>query len=73
MTIAVLVSDVEAVFNVVGAIASNSIGFILPAFFYFQLVSKKNKPINFKFYITKAMFFFFIPFGLFSVASQYIK
>jgi hypothetical protein len=57
---------------VVGSIASNSIGFILPALFYFSLVTKKDKPINFKFYVSKAMFFFFIPFGLFAVASQYI-
>ena len=35
--LAIGVDSLEAVFNIIGAISSNSIGILLPCFFYFKL------------------------------------
>lgn len=73
MAIAIAVDDIEDVFNIVGAIASNAISFIFPAMFYMLLVRKKNKPRKLQYYISVALFIFFIPFGIFSVVSKFLK
>lgn len=64
--------DIEDVFNVVGAIASNAIAFIFPSMFYMFLILKKKKPKKLHYYISVALFFFFIPFGIFSVISKFL-
>lgn len=64
--------DIEDVFNVVGAIASNAIAFIFPSMFYMFLILKKKKPKKLHYYISVGLFFFFIPFGIFSVISKYL-
>lgn len=68
-----LVEDIEDVFNVVGAIASNAISFIFPSMFYVFLILKKKKPKKVHYYISFALFVFFIPFGIFSVVSKFLK
>ena len=73
ITIAAAVDDIEDVFNIVGAIASNSINFIFPAMFYMLLIRKKNKPKKMQYYISVGLFCFFIPFGIFSVVSKFLK
>ena len=73
MAIAIAVDDIEDVFNIVGAIASNAIAFIFPAMFYMLLVQKKNKPKKLHYYISVVLFAFFIPFGIFSVVSKFLK
>lgn len=70
--VAISVQDIKAVFNLVGAIASNSIGYIFPCMFYYLLVKYKNKTKTYNFYIARTLFFFFIPFGIFSVVANYI-
>lgn len=70
--IAFSVDDVEIVFNVVGAVASNAISFIFPSMFYFMLVVKKNKPKKPYFYLAAFLWIFFIPFGIFSVITKFL-
>ena len=70
--IAIGVGDIEAVFNLVGAVASNAIGYIFPCMFYYLLVKYKNKKKTYSYYIARTLFYFFIPFGVFSVVSNYI-
>ncbi len=70
--IAISVDDIEAVFNLVGAVASNAIGYIFPCMFYYLLVKYKNKTKTYNYYIARTLFYFFIPFGVFSVVAKYI-
>ena len=70
--IAISVDDIEIVFNFVGAIASNAIGAIFPCMFYYLLVKYKKKQITYSYHIAKVMFYFFIPFGMFSVIAKYL-
>ena len=72
IAIAITVEDIEKVFNFVGAIASNAIGYILPCVFYVLLINYKNKERNSKFYISAVLAVFFIPFGFFAIISKYI-
>lgn len=72
VAISISVSDIEAVFNIVGAVASNAIGIIFPCMFYYLLVKYKNKKKTYKYYIARTGFYFFIVFGIFSVISKYI-
>lgn len=67
MVVAITVGELGKTFNIVGAIASNSIGFILPTLFYFMLIYKKKKPRNSNFYASIAMFSLAIPFGVLAV------
>ena len=70
--IAIAVDDIEDVFNLVGAIASNAIAFIFPSLFYFTLVKRKNKEIRPQYYAAWVVFVFFIPFGIFAVVSKFL-
>ena len=45
--IAITVESIEEIFNLVGAIASNSIGFLFPSAFYLFSVLKKKKARTF--------------------------
>jgi amino acid permease len=69
----VLLNDIEAVFNIIGAVCSTSISVLLPCFFYFILVIKKKKPRNIKFYVSIAVFIIMAPFALFSVVAKYVE
>lgn len=69
MVVAITVGELGVTFNIVGAVASNSVGFILPALFYFVLVRKKGKPKNVNFYASIAMFSIAIPFGILAIVS----
>jgi amino acid permease len=73
IAIAASVNDIEDVFNVVGAIASNAISFIFPPMFYLLLIRKKEKPRKIHYYISWVLFVFFIPFGIFSVITKFLK
>ena len=70
--IAISVDDIEIVFNFIGAIASNAIGAILPCMFYYLLVKYKGKKITYRYHLAKVLFYFFIPFGIFSVITKYL-
>jgi amino acid permease len=67
MVIAITVGELGKTFNIVGAVASNSIGFILPALFYMMLVIKKKKPRKITFYSSIVMFSLAIPFGVLAI------
>lgn len=69
---AILIGNLGKVFNLVGAIASNSIGFIFPTLFYIMLIKKKNRPKRIHFYIAVLLFFTAVPFGIFSVVAENI-
>jgi amino acid permease len=73
IAIAAAVDDIEDIFNVVGAIAANAINFIFPAMFYMFLIRKKNKPKKMQYSISVGLFCFFIPFGILSVVSKFLK
>lgn len=67
------VNDIEAVFNVVGAICSSSIGVLLPTFYYFMLVRKRKTPFTVKYYVAVVIFAVMTPYSLFSVVAHYVK
>jgi amino acid permease len=69
----VLLDDIEAVFNIIGAVCSTSISALLPCFFYFILVVKKKKQRNFKFFAAIVAFCIMAPFAIFSVVAKYIQ
>lgn len=73
VTIGVILNDIEAVFNIIGAVCSTSICVLLPCFFYFVLVIKKGKKKNIKFYISGAIFCIMAPFALFSIVAKYVE
>ena len=62
--VAIAVDDIEDVFNIVGAVASNAISFIFPGLFYFVMIKRKNKEKNVKYYLSIVLVCFFIPFGI---------
>lgn len=68
----VALDDIEAVFNIIGAVCSSSISILLPCFFYFMLVIKKKKTRNINFYISVTVFAVMVPFALFSVVAKYV-
>jgi amino acid permease len=70
--VSISVDNIEAVFNIIGAICSSSIGVLLPCFFYFQLIKKKKKTRTSLYYITIAIFSIMAPFALFSIVAQYL-
>ena len=70
--VAISVDNIAVVFNFIGAVCSTSISVLLPCFFYFQLIRKKNKPRHELFYLTIILFSVMIPFALFSLVAQYL-
>ena len=68
---ALVIQDIEDVFNVAGAISANSITFILPTMFYIFLILKKKKEKKIQYYVAWGVFVFSIPFGVFSVAANF--
>jgi amino acid permease len=71
--VSVGVDDIEAVFNVIGAICSSSIGILLPCFFYFRLVVKKRKARTLKYYVALVIFAVMAPYCLFSIVALYVN
>lgn len=70
--IGVLVDNIEAVFNFIGAVCSTSIGILLPCYFYFTLIIKKKKERTYLFYLTIFIFAGTVPLAIFSIVAQYI-
>jgi amino acid permease len=68
----VALDDIEAVFNIIGAVCSSSIAVLLPCFFYFMLIIKKNKKRTFTFYATIIVFAIMAPFAILSVVAKYV-
>jgi amino acid permease len=66
------VDDIEAVFNVIGAICSSSIGTILPCFFYFRLIVQKKQKKTLNYYIAWVIFVIITPYSIFSVIALYV-
>jgi hypothetical protein len=71
--VAVGVDDIEAVFNIIGAICSSSIGILLPCFYYFMLIIKKKQPRTIKFYVSFCLFAVLTPYALFSIVALYVE
>ena len=67
------VDNIEMVFNFIGAVCSTSIAILLPCFFYFMLIIKKEKKRNINFYASIVIFSIMLPFALFAVVAQYTK
>lgn len=72
IVVAILVEDIESVFNIVGAVCSTSIGVILPALFYFRQVDKKGKERTWKYYLSLSLFVVMIPYALFSIVASHV-
>ena len=70
--VSIAVDDIEDVFNIVGAVASNAISFIFPGLFYWMMIKRKNKEENIRYYLSIFIVCFFIPFGIFAVVSNII-
>jgi amino acid permease len=71
--ISIIVNDIQNVFNVIGAISSNLLGFIFPPMFYIFLIRKKNKPRKMHYHAAWILFILFIPFGIFSVVTKFLE
>lgn len=71
--VAVGLDNIEAVFNIIGAVCSSSIGILLPCFFYFMLIIKKKQPRTIKFYVSLALFIVLTPYALFSIIALYVE
>lgn len=67
------VEDIEAVFNIIGAICSTSIGILLPSLFYFRLVVMKKQQRGLKYYISWLLFIVMAPYAIFAIIAQHIK
>jgi amino acid permease len=70
--IAVGVDNIEAVFNVLGAICSSSICLLLPCFFYCKLILKLKQKKTIKYYLSWVMMLVMTPYALFSIVSMYV-
>ena len=70
MGIAIAVTDIEDVFNIVGAVASNSIAFVFPTLFYIFQVKRKSKNKTIIYYISWVILCFFIPLGVYAIVSN---
>ena len=70
--ISITVDKIENVFNIVGAIAANSVSFLFPTLFYFMMVRKTNTKKGIYYYAAVSIFVFFIPFGVFMIISNYL-
>lgn len=71
--VAVGVDDIEAVFNIIGAICSSSIGILLPCYFYFMLVNIKKQARTLKYYIAFFLFVVMAPYSIFSIVALYVN
>jgi hypothetical protein len=69
--LAVGIRNLGFIFNIVGAVASNSIGFILPAFFVWMLSRQQDKNDKLAL-LGKIVFVVAVPLGLFCVACEII-
>lgn len=72
VALAVTIGRLGPIFNLVGAIASNGIGFILPTLFYMVLIWRKNRAKRIHFWASLVLFCTAIPFGIFAVVTEFI-
>jgi hypothetical protein len=70
--ITITVTSLAAVFNIVGAIASSAISFILPYMFYFFLIKRNKKLKNIHYFLSFSGIVVFVPLGILSVVSLYL-
>lgn len=71
--VALAVEDIEAVFNVIGAICSTSIAILLPCFFYVRLIIMKKQKKGIKYYVSIVLGCIMGPYALFSIAALYVS
>ena len=72
MGISMAVSNIEAVFNLLGSICGSLICIILPCFFYVRLVGKRQKARSLKYYLALGLLLLMTPYSLFAVAALYV-
>jgi len=72
VVLAVTIGRLGPIFNLVGAIASNSIGFILPTLFYMMLIWRKKRERRVHFRASLILFCTAVPFGIFAVITEFI-
>ena len=68
----IVFKDIQDVVNVIGAISASAISFWFPGIFYFTLVKRMKKPKKISYYLSYLLLIFFVPFGFFAVAANYI-
>lgn len=61
------------VFNLIGALSSSSMNFLLPNYYYVKLVSLNNYKKDWKYYFSFGILVVMIPFCLFLVVALYLK
>jgi hypothetical protein len=70
--IAMFVSNIESVFNLVGAISCSSISIIFPLYFYIKLVQKKGKNKTKIYHASIVLLMIMLPLCIFTVVALYI-
>ena len=71
--VGILADDIEAVFNIVGAICATSIGALFPMYFYVSLIKKKHKPKKLLYYLSIVLGFMLAPYAIFSIIAKFIS
>jgi len=71
--VALGVDDIEAVFNVMGAICASSISILLPCFYYIMLMRKQGQQKTVKYYVAIAVLAVMTPYSIFSVVALYVN
>ena len=72
MAVAVTVSSIEAVFNILGAVTGTSLSIFMPGYFYVSQISKKNKEKGLKFYLAWGIMAVMLPYAIFSIVAKYL-
>lgn len=69
VALAIIIHDIEEIFNVVGALGANAICYLLPALFYIMLAKKKNK----HYYISWIILVFFSILGIICIIAGFMN
>jgi len=72
IVISYFVDNLASVLNLVGAIGCASVSIICPVYFYKNIIEIMNKLKTWKYYLSAGIFYFMLPFTLFSIAALYI-
>ena len=70
--VALGVDNLLAVFNIIGAVSSTSIGILMPCFFYFRLVQIKGSARSWKYYSSIVTLLVMVPYAIFSMVALYV-
>ena len=69
--VGITTSSIELVLNIVGSVSGISLSILMPCFFYVNLIIRKKKQLNYKFYIAWGLITLIMPYSLFAIIAKY--